>query len=704
MIYLRLIVLFFFVTIAAVQGQLLQPVKWSYALEPNTPVAIGDEVDITFEATIDQGWYLYSSDFDPELGPLVTTFTFTPDQAYALVGGIVPLNPKKKYDDLWEGEYTYFKGKGKFRQRIKVLAANPSIAALMEGQTCADETGKCIPLEEEFAIRIPTQAATPRPAPSTEPDTIKKEKEEEAPAPVPIPEEGEKKNDRPEEEQETQKAQIQVGQTLQAEEQRNDSLWGFMLLAFVSGLAALLTPCVFPMIPMTVSFFTGKGKNPRKGIGRALFYGASIIAIYTGIGLVFSSVFGADAANILSTHWLPNVIFFAVFLIFAISFFGAFDIVLPSGLVNSVDKQADKGGLVGIFFMALTLAVVSFSCTGPIAGTILFQSATGEFLKPALGMFSFSLAFALPFTLFALFPSWLDTLPKSGGWLNTVKVVLGFVELALAFKFLSVADQVYHWGILDRPIYIAIWMAISIAMGLYLLGVYRLPHDSIEEKIGVNRLLLAIGTFIFAIYLLPGMFGAPLKALSGYLPPQSTHDFDLRQMIRQELGTIQAVAPTENLDETPKYADFLHLPHGLKGYFDLEQALQAAQRLNKPVFIDFTGHGCVNCREMEASVWADPHVLQRLREEYVVVALYVDDRTELPEKEWVTSSFDGKIKKTIGKKNADIQITYFQKNAQPYYVLMAPTGEVLTTPKGYDLNPENFVRFLDAGLEAFQSR
>lgn len=714
------LIFFLFLTTLGAQAQLRRPVTWASSLS-EMPVKVGEEVDLIFTAKIKRDWYLYSSDFDPDLGPVVTEFTFTPDESYELVGGLRPIKPKEKYDDLFGGDYTYFKGKGEFRQRVKILKPEPTIEAAVRGQTCSEKNGECILIEEEFSIDVATTGKEAAP-----------QVEEQQTEPVTRPEESDNQlntkdsvNDTMPEEEETEKTPDTTSQTeqtlkqdetttslirvegmLDEEKNDNESLWGFMLIAFLSGLAALLTPCVFPMIPMTVSFFTGKGKKRSKGIGRALFYGASIIGIYTGIGLVFSSIFGADAANILSTHWLPNVIFFAVFLIFAISFFGAFEIVLPSGFVNSVDKQADKGGLVGIFFMALTLAVVSFSCTGPIAGSILFQSATGEFMKPALGMFAFSLAFALPFTLFALFPSWLDTLPKSGGWLNTVKVVLGFVELALAFKFLSVADQVYHWGLLDRPIYIAIWTGISIAMGLYLLGVYRLPNDSVEDKIGVNRLLLAIGSFIFAIYLIPGMFGAPLQALSGYLPPQSTHHFDLRQIIREEVGQAASssggVKTTAALTAKPKYSDFLHLPHGLDGYFELEQAMEVAKLQNKPLFIDFTGHGCVNCREMEANVWSAPPVLKRLREDFIVTALYVDDRTPLPEEEWITSSFDGKVKKTIGKRNADIQITYFNKNAQPYYVLLSPDGKVLVPPMGYNLDVGEFVDFLDRGLDAYR--
>ncbi|MEM9391017.1 MAG: thioredoxin family protein, partial [Bacteroidota bacterium] len=363
--------------------------------------------------------------------------------------------------------------------------------------------------------------------------------------------------------------------------------------------------------------------------------------------------------------------------------------------VNQMDQKADKGGLIGVFFMAFTLVLVSFSCTGPIVGSILVASAGGEVLKPISGMFAFSLAFAIPFTLFAVFPGWLNSLPKSGGWLNAVKVVLGFLELALAFKFLSIADQAFHWGILDRDINIAIWVVIFTLMGFYLLGKIRLPNDSASDSIGVGRLMLAIATFTFVIYLIPGLWGAPLKALAGYLPPLYTHDFDLLSANRDNDDAYQ-------ICDEPKYSDFLHMPHGLKGYFDYDQALACARAQNKPLFIDFTGHGCTNCREMEAVVWSHPEVLRRLKEDYVIAALYVDDKTELPESEWYTSDYDNKVKKTIGKQNADLQIRRLNNNAQPYYTLVSKDERVLVSPVAYDRDVDNFIRFLDEGVEQFK--
>jgi len=375
-----------------------------------------------------------------------------------------------------------------------------------------------------------------------------------------------------------------------------------------------------------------------------------------------------------------------------------FEITLPSSWVNNADKQSDKGGYYGTFFMAFTLVLVSFSCTGPIVGTILVESAGGLVLKPILGMFAFSMAFAIPFTLFAIFPEWLNSLPRSGGWMNTVKVVLGFLELALAFKFLSIADQVYHWGILDRDIFLVIWIAVFIGLTIYLFGFIRMPHDDKVEKLGVPRLLLALTSLGFVIYLLPGLWGAPLKGMAGYLPPMKSNMFTFAG------GNTAYNTDGENqLCDIPMYAELFELPHRLQGYFDYQQALDCAKSQGKPLFIDFTGHGCVNCREMEARVWSDPAVLKRLREDFVIVALYVDDKSTLPENQWYTSEYDNKEKKTVGKQNADFQITRFNNNAQPYYVILNHQEELLIQPKAYDLNPANFAAFLDQAKANFEA-
>jgi thiol:disulfide interchange protein DsbD len=684
-------------------GQILEPAKWSLVTSVKE-VQIGQELDLIFNAVIDPSWYLYSSDFDPDLGPIVAEFNFEPNESYELVGDLRAINPKKKYDDIWEGEYTYFKGKGQFRQTVKVLSENFKVTVNYTYQVCSEIDGKCINFDEEFTFDKVKVSASGQAIPTEQEEKAKPEDEKDSSDEVessPIPVIDTKPLDT---ETSTDSTKVDAAKEKPLLSQRSStdpySLLAFMVIAFLGGLAALFTPCVFPMIPMTVSFFTGRAKTRKQGVKNALLYGFSIILIYTLTGSILAPFMGPEMANVLATHWLPNVIFSLVFVIFALSFFGLFEITLPSSFVNKIDKKADKGGLIGIFFMAFTLVLVSFSCTGPIVGSILVESAGGQVLKPILGMLGFSLAFAIPFTLFAIFPEWLNTLPKSGGWLNSVKVILGFIELAFALKFLSVADQAYHWGLLDREVYLALWIVIFSLLGFYILGKIRLPHDSKLETIGVGRLMMAIVIFSFVVYLIPGLFGAPLKALAGYLPPMSTHDFKLLDEIRNNPGSA-ASSDEEELCDSPRYADFLHLPHGIKGYFDYEQAIQCAREKNKPLFIDFTGHGCVNCREMEARVWSDPEVLKILKEDYVVVALYVDDKTTLPEDLWYTSTYDNKVKKSIGKQNADFQITRYNNNAQPFYVLLDNEENLLMQPKAYDLNVRNFIEFLEEGKRAF---
>ncbi len=676
-------------------AQILQPAKWNYEVSKKE-VKAGETVDLVFTATITKDWYLYSNDFDPNLGPMVTTFVFTPNDSYQPVGKVQPVKPKKKYDDIWEGEYTYFTGKGEFRQTVKILKANPKITGTIDYQVCSEVDGKCIPNTDEFTfanikvVALDGQAGTGDEPSSRATDAAVSGETTPLPA-TPGPQGGVQARDA-----ELTKAPV-VASLSQPAGNAPYSMGAFMLLAFLSGLVALLTPCVFPMVPMTVTFFTNNSASRGQAISKAVFYGLSIIVLYILIGTVVSLINGPGFANFLSTHWVPNVFFFLVFVFFALSFLGMFDLNIPGTVITKVDAQADKGGYLGVFFMAFTIVLVSFSCTGPIVGSILIESAGGQVIKPVLGMFAFSLAFALPFSLFAIFPNWLKSLPRSGGWLNSVKVVLGFLELALALKFLSIADQVYHWGILDREVFLAFWIVIFSLIGFYLLGKIRLPHDDKLENVSVPRMLLATITLTFVVYLVPGMFGAPLKSLSGYLPPQTTQDFDLNKA-----STGLFASNPGGLDVKPKYAEFLKLPHGLQGFFDYQQALQYARKANKPIFIDFTGHGCVNCREMEARVWSDPEVLRRLSNDYVVLALYVDDKYELPESAWYTSAYDGKVKKTIGAQNADLQITKFNNNAQPYYTLIDGNGNLLVAPKAYDLNVEHFAAFLDSGLAAYK--
>ena len=486
---------------------------------------------------------------------------------------------------------------------------------------------------------------------------------------------------------------------------KDGSIWGLIIEAILWGFAMLLTPCVFPMVPMTVSFFMKGSENVAQGRFKALMYGIFIVLLYTvpiSIIIMMTKLIGGDAVtadifNWLSTHWLPNIIFFIVFMVFAASFFGAFEITLPQSIVNKSDKGSDKKGLAGVFFMALTLVLVSFSCTGPIVGSVLIKSTQGEFWEPMVTMLAFSTAFALPFTVLAFSPSLLKKFKRSGGgWLNSVKVVLGFVEVALGLKFLSVADQTYHWGILDREVYLAIWIVVFTLLGLYLLGKIRFEHDEPVEHISVPRLGLAIAVLSFVVYLIPGMWGAPLKALSGYMPPITTQDF----VIGQNTGSAHTSETTATIDS--EYG--LHLPLGIQGYFRLEEGLKAAKEAGKPVFVDVTGHGCVNCREMESRVWSDPKVLNMLKNDFVVVALYTDDKQKLDKEDYVTDAETGKVYKDLGRANSYTTRSLWNVNAQPNYVLLSPDGEMLVPVRGYDLSIDGFVSFLQSGLDAFKTK
>lgn len=729
------------------------PTRWTIS-GPAKPAKIGDVVELTIQASIAESWHIYSPDLDPNIGPIPTSIKFKPSAAYKLVGAPVPVGVQEIYVEVWSAKVRQFEGKAIIRQKVKVLADNPTIELTTEYQACSDKDGTCLPpAEAELQTIVKTTAAVTSPSSTTagkRVGNVPAAVNTETVAPVASATEPSLTDlatattsavtdtDTLTQQAET-RASAQASLTTTPAEAQGQSLWAFALAAFLAGLAALLTPCVFPIIPMTVSFFT----NQKGGSWKALLYGASIIGIYVLIGTVVSRINGPGFANFVSTHWLPNLLFFAVFFVFGLSFLGLFEITLPSSIVNRADAASERGGLAGIFFMAFTLVLVSFSCTGPIVGSLLVASAGGEVVKPIVGMAAFSSAFAIPFTLFALFPQWLQKLPKSGGWLNAVKVVLGFLELALALKFLSIADQVYHWHLLDREVYLAFWIVIFSMLGFYLLGKLKLPHDSTpvstgklnlrefairgvmnqpvgalvdsdaagqltltgtptsgtvqltggnDTKVSIPRLLLAIVTFTFVVYMVPGMWGAPLNALAGYLPPLATQDF---------ISRGGPAAATTQQATAVRHGNLFKLPHGLPGFFDYKEALAYSKTVKKPVFIDFTGHGCVNCREMEQRVWSDPKVLSRLQNDYVVVALYVDDKTELPEAEWYTSGYDQKTKKTIGAQNADLQVVKYNNNAQPHYCLVDGTGTLLVSPINYNLSVEKFVAFLDAGKAAF---
>ena len=655
---LKLIILLFlgFVGFTGM-AQKITPAKWSWTLEPANP-KVGQTAEIIFKVKIDKGWYLYSSDFDKELGPVVTTIKIKENLGVSVDGPLRAINPHSKFDkEIWNGTYTYFTEEGEFRQTVKITSDSWKIDGSYDAQTCSNESGLCVPIKGPFLISSSLSTSS-------------------------TPEDSKKKA-----------SNSSVKLTTPEDDQ---SLWQFFWVAMGAGLLALLTPCVYPLIPMTVSFFT----KQQGGKKLAFLYGFFIVLIYVFFGTILAFFAGASFANFLSTHWIPNLLFFAIFIFFGISFLGAFEIVLPSSLVNNVDAKSDKGGLLGVFFMAFTLVLVSFSCTGPLAGSILIASSQGVFLKPIIGMLGFSLAFAIPFTIFAIFPGFMQKMPKSGNWMNEVKVVLGFLEIALAFKFLSVADQVYHWHLLDREIFLAIWIAIFTALTLYLFGKISLPHDGPSGKLSVPRALFATAFLAFVIYLTPGMFGAPLKGLSGWLPPMSSQDF------KGSTALIEENSNSSRSNSAVKYSEFLKLPLGLTGFFDFEEAKAYAQQVGKPLFIDFTGHGCVNCRKMEEYVWSDPAVLSILKNDYVIVALYCDDKTELPEKKWYVSKVDGQEKKSLGDQNLDFQISRFNSNAQPHYVLLDPRkdGDPMVPPVAFDADINHFISFLKKGIDAYKSK
>lgn len=625
-------------------------VKWSVS-QGKTENGI---TEIIFSGTISSGWHTYGASHKDS----PVTVEFEDVKGYSLEGGLYDLLKPEKFG----GDDVFF-DKIKVAQKIRVAEDASSLKGMITSSSCTDNSCGA-PEDWNFEIKLRKEADA---AVAAVPEKAETAVTAEAP---------------------------EISQNVTEEEQRaGGSLWALILEAVLWGFAMLLTPCVFPMVPMTISFFMKGSSTPAAGRFKAFMYGLFIVLLYTvPISLIIGAtyIFGgetvtADIFNWLSTHWLPNIIFFIVFMVFAASFFGAFEITLPSALVNKSDKNSDKGGLAGIFFMALTLVLVSFSCTGPIVGSVLIKSTQGEFWTPMVTMLAFSVAFALPFTIFAMFPSLLKKL-KSGSWLNSVKVVLGFIEVALGLKFLSVADQTYHWGLLDREIYLAIWIVVFTLLGLYLLGKIRFEADSEVKHIGIFRLFLVIVDFTFVVYMIPGMFGAPLKALSGYLPPIETQDFIMSGNASQQVVSIEEANKGEKL------------PLGLTGYHSMEEGYAAAKASGKPVFLDISGLACVNCREMEQRVWSDPKVLSMLKNDFVIVVLYTDDKTKLPESEWVTTS-SGKVLKDRGRVNAWFVRENFGVSAQPNYVLLSPDGKQLAPIRGYNTDIDGFVEFLNSGLE-----
>lgn len=635
-------------------------VKWSVS-QGKTENGI---TEIIFSGTISSGWHTYGASHKDS----PVTVEFEDVKGYSLEGGLYDLLKPEKFG----GDDVFF-DKIKVAQKVRVAEDASSLKGMITSSSCTDNSCGA-PEDWNFEITLRKEAAV---AAAAVPEKTKKE-ESAAKAETAVTE---------------ATAETDATAVTEEEQRAGGSLWALILEAVLWGFAMLLTPCVFPMVPMTISFFMKGSSTPAAGRFKAFMYGLFIVLLYTvPISLIIGAtyIFGgetvtADIFNWLSTHWLPNIIFFIVFMVFAASFFGAFEITLPSALVNKSDKNSDKGGLAGIFFMALTLVLVSFSCTGPIVGSVLIKSTQGEFWTPMVTMLAFSVAFALPFTIFAMFPSLLKKL-KSGSWLNSVKVVLGFIEVALGLKFLSVADQTYHWGLLDREIYLAIWIVVFTLLGLYLLGKIRFEADSEVKHIGIFRLFLVIVDFTFVVYMIPGMFGAPLKALSGYLPPIETQDFIMGSNPSQQVVSIEEATKGEKL------------PLGLTGYHSMEEGYAAAKASGKPVFLDISGLACVNCREMEQRVWSDPKVLSMLKNDFVIVVLYTDDKTKLPESEWVTTS-SGKVLKDRGRVNAWFVRENFGVSAQPNYVLLSPDGKQLAPIRGYNTDIDGFVEFLNSGLE-----
>ena len=634
-------ILLLFLSVTTVFSQVIEPVSWSFRSEK-----IGsNSFRIVMTATVDQGWHMYSMDI-PKGGPVATSFSFDKQDGYSLKGTPVAVTkPEVKFDQSFEMNIGMYAGTADFNQELIVSKFPVTVKGTVTFMSCNDK--ECLPPRDvEFSV------------------TIKGDENVVAPGP-----------------------------------RSNEGLLRFFLFALLAGFLGVATPCVFPMIPMTVAFFSQGADRKAAAITKALIFGISIVLIYSSLGLIVSfSSAGAGFANTLSTHWIPNLIFFALFIVFALSFFGLYEIVLPSKWVSKSDSKVDKGGALAAFFLGLTTVLVSFSCTGPIVGALLVEAASGDVFRPTVGMFGFGLAFALPFTIFALFPSLMENLPKSGGWLNSIKIVMGLLMVAFSLKFASAIDSVYSFGILSRDVYLILWIIISIILGLYLLGIIKFKHDSPVKHIGFFRLILIIGAFGFAFYLGTGLFGSPLTRLSGLLPAKETPGFSLMRVLHKDKESENIGNP---LCEKPRYSDFLKMESGFQGYFDFDQALKCAAKLNKPVLIDFKGHACANCKKMDAKVWSDPEVQKKINDNFVLVALYLDDRYSLPANEIFVSKIDGKEKKNLGKKNEDIEISMFNTNSLPLYAIVDTTGKPLVSPRGTDFDIKAYLDWLDSGIKAF---
>lgn len=671
MLFMKKAFLFLILSVISTIGIYAQnPATWTVKLIDKG----NGEVELTANFKIDPTWHLYDIHI-PEGGPMPTSLAIDNLKGATKAGEFKAVNSKlkKSYDEIFQMEIGYYETQATFVQRLKVT---DKAAFLLEGdlrsQVCSEVDGQCIPIKIDLSFKSKDLPATLVPASGTSADIT----DEASSVDTATTDTLNQTSTAAASSSDLWKPVIEEVKAYGAAGDTSDqSLFWIFLGGFGGGLLALLTPCVWPMIPMTVSFFLKRNKkNKGKAIKDAMTYGLGIIIIYVALGLLITAIFGASALNDLATSAIFNLIFFALLVVFAISFFGAFELVLPSSWTNKMDQKADSTtGIISIFFMAFTLALVSFSCTGPIIGTLLVQAAgSGSIVAPAIGMFGFALALAIPFSLFAIFPSWLESMPKSGGWLNSVKVVLGFLELALALKFFSVADLAYGWGILDREVFLVLWIAIFALLGVYLLGKLKLPHDSDLKHVSVPRLFLAIISFAFAIYMIPGLWGAPLKSISAFSPPLFTQDFNLYK------GEVHA-----------KFDDY-------------EAGMEYARKNNKPVMIDFSGYGCVNCRKMEASVWTDARVKDLLEKDYVLITLMVDDKKKLPEVIEVEENGKTTKLKTIGDKWSYLQRHKFGTNSQPYYVLLDHAGKPIGPSYAYDEDVNKYIEFLNTGLTNFK--
>ena len=667
--------LFFLSIVLSVSLYAQQPALWTTKLVDKG----NGEVELTTTFRIDPTWHIFDITI-PENGPMPTTISIDKLKGATKIGNLQAVNSKlkKKYDDIFQMEYGYYENQATFVQKLKITdKAAFALEGDFRGQVCSEIDGQCIPIKIDLDFKSKDLPATVIAAKAGESDSASEGLSAEQVQADSLSSSVSSTTANVSSEELWTPVISELKAYGAAGDTSDMSLLWIFLGGFGGGLIALLTPCVWPMLPMTVSFFLKRNKkNKGKAIKDAITYGVGIIIIYVTLGLLITGIFGASALNDLATSAIFNLLFFALLVVFAISFFGAFEMVLPSSWTNKMDQKADSTtGVISIFFMAFTLALVSFSCTGPIIGTLLVQAAgSGSIIAPAIGMLGFAVALAIPFSLFAIFPSWLESMPKSGGWLNSVKVVLGFLELALALKFLSVADLAYKWGILDREVFLVLWIVIFVLLGVYLLGKLKLPHDSDLKYVSIPRLLMAIVSFAFAVYMVPGLWGAPLKAISAFAPPLYTQDFSLYN------GVVHA-----------KFEDY-------------EAGMKYAQEKNKPVIIDFSGYGCVNCRKMEASVWTDPRVKQLLDEEYVLITLMVDDKTKLSEVMEVQENGKTTKLRTIGDKWSYLQRHKFATNSQPYYVLLDHAGKPIGPSYAYDEDVNKYIEFLKKGLDNFKKK